>query len=236
MNTVSTKKYIIITLIVVLIIATPIIFFISKYLIEQNLLNGTNIKISNFNQQISKDLTFDRQLAFYQHLHETLINKNNLPEDTTISDIIIREGSLSKISYDNDSITYNFIIDIDSLKQSYQIENFSLSKTEPSLNSATINCPPINDSKYPTSFCEGMYNNTVTATINPYLPSYRSINLTYPYTINYSPTIQNTLLLTTTTCDNQVPEKAISDTTTWLKSLGLEQFLDKIDLESICTN
>ncbi|MBQ9019712.1 hypothetical protein IJ096_00050, partial [Candidatus Saccharibacteria bacterium] len=127
MNTVSTKKYIIITLIVVLIIATPIIFFISKYLIEQNLLNGTNIKISNFNQQISKDLTFDRQLAFYQHLHETLINKNNLPEDTTISDIIIREGSLSKISYDNDSITYNFIIDIDSLKQSYQIENFSLS-------------------------------------------------------------------------------------------------------------
>ena len=94
--------------------------------------------------------------------------QNNVPDVTRadVDDAVIREGSYEE-STENDITTATFLLDIDSLKQTYFV-TVSWSKTVELSDYLTINCPPKSEMKYPETVCYGMYNNTYS--LDLYLP------------------------------------------------------------------
>lgn len=92
-------------------------------------------------------------------------NVSNLTQ-SNIDDAVIREGTYSE-TYNNDIITATFLLDIESLRQTYAI-TVSWSKKVDVYDAIQINCPPRDQMLYPETICYGMYNNTYS--LDLYLP------------------------------------------------------------------
>lgn len=94
--------------------------------------------------------------------------EQNVPglDESVVDDATIREGTYEE-TFENDITTARFLLDIDSLKQTYAITVSWSDKVE--LHDAMqINCPPQSQMKYPETVCYGMYNNTYS--LDLYLP------------------------------------------------------------------
>lgn len=88
-------------------------------------------------------------------------NKDN------IKDVVIREDSYEEGENEDESVWANFIVDIDSLKQTYRVST-AWSKNENIVYETTVSCPPQNLMKYPETVCYSPTNNTYS--LNLYLP------------------------------------------------------------------
>lgn len=94
--------------------------------------------------------------------------QNNV-EDVTrskIDDAVIREGTYEETTED-DITTATFLLDIDSLKQTYSV-TISWSNTVKLSDGLAINCPRKDEMKYPETVCYGMYNDSYS--LDLYLP------------------------------------------------------------------
>ena len=87
-------------------------------------------------------------------------------KESDIDDATIRKGTYEE-TYENEITTAKFLLDIDSLKQTYAI-TVSWSNTVEIYDAIQINCPPLDQMKYPETVCYGMYNNTYS--LDLYLP------------------------------------------------------------------
>lgn len=94
--------------------------------------------------------------------------QNNVADVTkaNIDDATIRDGSYEEIT-ENDITTATFLLDIDSLKQTYFI-TVSWSDVVELHDYLSIDCPSQSEMKYPETVCYGMYNNTYSMDL--YLP------------------------------------------------------------------
>lgn len=94
--------------------------------------------------------------------------QNNVSNVTRsdIDDAVIRDGTYEEIT-ENEITTATFLLDIDSIKQTYYI-TVSWSDTVTIYDYMTVNCPPQNEMKYPDTVCYGMYNDTYS--LDLYLP------------------------------------------------------------------
>ena len=94
--------------------------------------------------------------------------QNNVPNVTRsdVDDAVIREGTYEE-STENDITTATFLLDIDSLKQTYFV-TVSWSDKVALYDYMTVDCPPQSEMKYPDTVCYGMYNNTYS--LDLYLP------------------------------------------------------------------
>jgi hypothetical protein len=94
--------------------------------------------------------------------------KNNVADvsQSAIDDAVIREGTYEETT-NNDITTATFLLDIDSLKQTYAI-TVSWSDKETLSDYVKVDCPPQSEMKYPETVCYGMYNNTYSLSL--YLP------------------------------------------------------------------
>ena len=90
---------------------------------------GEKISIKNFDQYV-KNIPSDERTELEKTLYST-VRMNNVSEETiqTISDAVIREGSYEQ-DKQNDIYKTAFIVDVESIKQSYKIENL-YSKLDP---------------------------------------------------------------------------------------------------------
>ena len=95
--------------------------------------------------------------------------KDNVVDVTRndIDDVVIREGTYEETEMEDGSVQASFIVDIDSLKQSYTI-NTGWSKDRNTVYEVIVDCPTIDKMKYPETVCYGTYNNTYS--LNLYLP------------------------------------------------------------------
>lgn len=108
-----------------------------------------------------------------------VVSKNvDNADKSVINDGVVREGSY-KENEDEQYHGAEFLLDIDSIKQTYAISIIWSDKEEVA-DSVYINCPPRSQSKYPESFCQGMYNNT--NSLELYLP----YEIASPYVEEYS--------------------------------------------------
>ncbi|MBR3236327.1 hypothetical protein IKF92_01430 [Candidatus Saccharibacteria bacterium] len=89
------------------------------------------------------------------------VDKNN------IDDIVIREGTYEEIENDDGSVSVNFIVDIDSLKQTYTVST-GWTKDKSTIYEVIVDCPQQKLMKYPETVCQGTYNNTYS--LDLYLP------------------------------------------------------------------
>lgn len=94
--------------------------------------------------------------------------ENNVSDLTkaNIDDAVIRDGTYEE-SFENDITTATFLLDIDSLRQTYKVTVSWSDKVE-LYDAVEINCPPKDQMKYPETVCYGMYNNTYS--LDLYLP------------------------------------------------------------------
>ena len=97
---------------------------------------------------------------FRNELLILLRNYNAIGVDDEVSDVVIREGSeISSTNVDTDGGYWKettFLIDIDSLKQTYTVK---IIESDEKLDGITaqIYCPKLTESKYPESECRGIY-------------------------------------------------------------------------------
>lgn len=96
--------------------------------------------------------------------------KSNIPDanDNSISDVVIREGSYVESRNEDGSIRADFLVDIDSLKQTYKIST-GWTANGRTVREVIVNCPPISEMKYKETVCHGMYNDSY------------SLDLYFPY-------------------------------------------------------
>lgn len=145
---------VILQLILILIIATCINWaFQPKQYVSVENENSTSIPDANWNG-IKNELWYLIQ-----------DNVENVSR-ADIDDAVVREGTYEEKT-ENDITTATFLLDIDSLKQTYFITTSWSDKVELS-DAMSIDCPPIDQMKYPETECYGMYNNT--HSLNLYLP------------------------------------------------------------------
>lgn len=84
-----------------------------------------------------------------------------------IKDASIREGTYEEVENDDGSVAVSFIVDIDSLKQSYTVST-GWKKDRREMLETVVDCPPIDLMKYPDTVCRGAYHNTYS--LGLYLP------------------------------------------------------------------
>ena len=82
-------------------------------------------------------------------------------------EVTIREGTLDVVENDDGSVSANFIVDIDSLKQTFTVST-GWTKNGDTVFETIVDCPPISEMKYPETVCYGAYYNTYS--LDLYLP------------------------------------------------------------------
>lgn len=110
----------------------------------------------------------DRQL-----LNEQLwgVIQNNVTgvDRSVINDAVVRDGTYEETDDENGNMGATFLLDIDSIKQTYAVSIvWSTDSKNTIADSVYINCPPIDQMKYPETVCHGMYNDTYS--LDLYLP------------------------------------------------------------------
>lgn len=84
-----------------------------------------------------------------------------------IDDVVIREGTYSAAENEDGSVSASFIVDIDSLKQSFTVST-GWSKDGQTVYETIVDCPPLDQMKYSETVCYGAYHNTYS--LDLYLP------------------------------------------------------------------
>lgn len=171
-NTTNIQKAIIFTIPIIFIVII-IISLITIFNHQNNSFDDTDayhINITNFNQT---GAAHDYQLALQKSLWQTL-QYSNVPYDTNTT-AEIRDNTFSK-KINNDFTIANFLIDIPSLKQTFNIEYFwptDSTKIDTSLEdqySINITCPEYSKAIYPGEICR--ISSNPYDSIDQYLPYY----------------------------------------------------------------
>ena len=165
------KKRLIIFLALCALITSAIVF-VAVLLMPQD----KAVNIDNINDFLSSTPAKDK-VALEQSLY--LIAKANNTTANELGPATIRDGSFSE-TLDNKVHYTSFLVDIDSIQQTYQI-SFNWSDEIHISNGIIINCPDPKDSKYPGVICKGMYNSS-----NDLYPMANVITWNYLYQINYT--------------------------------------------------
>lgn len=103
-----------------------------------------------------------------------------------VNDVVIREGTYTETT-ENEITTAKFLIDIDSLKQTYAVV-VSWSDSVELYDSISIDCPTLDQMKYPETVCYGRTNNTYSLDLylpHAVYPEGRNTDEGYPTAPNY---------------------------------------------------
>lgn len=161
--------------------------------------------------------------------------KNNVSDvsQSAIDDAVIREGTYEE-TMNNDITTATFLLDIDSLKQTYAI-TVSWSNKEVLSDYMSIDCPPQSKMKYSETVCYGMYNNTYSLSL--YLPYGASPDdvedaIAAPYYYITGDEDEKTINIMVSVCDVEKYKKEAMD---YLEStpLSLEKYTINYEINNI---
>lgn len=158
-----------------------------------------------------------------------VISSNPDIENSKISDAILRNDSYIEETV-GDITTANFIIDIDSIQQSYTV-SFSWSKNNDLPNSILIECPNIFESKYPDSYCIGMYTTSDSPIL--YLPHEGDTTSGISYQINFKSYTGDEPFIEVSTKDCQNLDEAKAAAEAWLNTTPLKS-LYPIEVKRFC--
>ena len=109
----------------------------------------------------------DFRISLLSFLESYYIDKGS-----TIDDIQIRPDSVQSFKSTNsygDYANISFLIDIDSLKQTFRIDYIS-DHTKRTSPRTEITCPKVSETKYPDSICKNTLTPNISASIKSYLP------------------------------------------------------------------
>lgn len=145
------------------IVILVLVLLVQSFTVEKSHVEIENEPVSETNDEMPKKVK-----DFVEENIWSMI-RSNVAEATrnNVDDVVIREGTYVTTRNSDGSIAANFIVDIDSLKQSYTVST-GWSKDGKEMFETIIDCPPIEQMKYPETVCYGAYYNTYS--LGLYLP------------------------------------------------------------------
>ena len=157
-----------------------------------------------------------------------------------IKDVVVREGTYEEVENADGSVSVSFIVDIDSLKQTYVVET-GWSKDKRTVYEVIVDCPPVDQMKYPETVCHGMYNDTYSLDLYlPYAvyPDGYSADSDYPMAPNYiihGDESTKTIEIEVSICDpdrfKKNALKYLSDTPINLSDYTIKYNINNVDVE-----
>ena len=149
-----------------LLVVCQAVFVVVLVLIVQGLMNGREyVKIED---TAGVNLPEKVREFVADNIWETIKGNVENVSRNDIDDVVVREETYSEtVEDDEDLVRANFIVDIDSIKQTYAI-SAGWSRGGEVVYEVIVNCPPIDEMKYPETVCYGDYNNSFS--LDLYLP------------------------------------------------------------------
>ncbi|MBR3138677.1 hypothetical protein IKG38_01515 [Candidatus Saccharibacteria bacterium] len=99
---------------------------------------------------------------FRRYLLSNLEQQDYITGEADVTDVVVREGSVRSFTEkSNDEIMKitSFLVDIDSLRQTFRVKVYDYTGELKDLP-VMINCPEASETKYPDSECNGVYGST----------------------------------------------------------------------------
>lgn len=224
------KRKIIIILMIAMIGFVVVMVVVNRVIEERS----QNIIIENYNEYLS-GAPNNYKKTLLSEVYRAI--KDSLPldvdEDTFVSDARIRDDSYEEIVED-DIVSASFLLDIDSLKMTYDVAfSWSKDKKETLPDSVIVNCPPIYDMKYPETTCYGMYNETSSPEL--YLPytTYKDDG-TAKYQITITPELYFINIYTNACGNTDLIEQYKKEALTWLQSTPIHYKNYSLYYDDVC--
>lgn len=166
-NNLSTNQKILICVILQIIV---IIILVAVVNVSLNGEKKHMLKTANENDNYElQDIPSEMMNAFEKQLWLVVSDGYNGLADDKVN-YTIRDGSYN-LTAEDDTYGATFLVDVDVLRQTYLVTLAWTNNRESVLSSEVIiNCPPIDQMKYPETVCKSMY--TTTASPELYLPHY----------------------------------------------------------------
>lgn len=111
------------------------------------------------NEGALSGMSGDKINDFRTGLIGVLQEEGYVGEDATVDDVVVREGSVDTFRNGEEGSVTTFLIDIDSLRQTYRVRVTDAPEDMTDV-STYITCPKIEEMKYPESECRGHYGST----------------------------------------------------------------------------
>ena len=156
---------------IVILIVLQVIFIIMIVSIVNSIISKPRDHVATLDDNgILKDIPRAELDLYEQELWKVIEATDNSLDKSIIKDAVVREGSYTEEKReigDKGEISHqvSFIIDIDSIQQSYKV---ILGWSKNDLTTPIIDCLPVSEAKYPNSFCQGTYRNSNSLAL--YLP------------------------------------------------------------------
>ncbi len=222
---VKAKVVIVVPIVIVLVIA---IWSVIRLIPEAQM--DKRVTVTNYSDE---NVSVPR--GYQQYISERIgdiLRKNTMLSETEIADGAIREGTYNE-STDNNIMTASFIVDVESVKQSFDVKViWPKGKDIGDDPNVTITCPYYTDVIYTDTKCQVT---TPENQLKRYLPHYDYID-DIKYAVNYQRyTDQMYLRIEISACgDANLQKSAINETKNWLKSRYLDPNDYKIETVDTC--
>ena len=189
----------------------------------------TGFKISNSDDYLKNVKQADKD-NLLMVIGNQVKNVSDIDLSQNLVEGVIREGSYME-EVQGDLVTSSFLIDIDAVQQTYVVE-FPWSKKMDVSDGITVECPRNDQSKYPDSYCTGIY--TTSATIEIYLPYTGNVNGN-EYSVYENYLVENGLDLFVTACgDENLMNMAKNDFEGWINNTRFLENIYNINVVDIC--
>ncbi len=152
-----------------LIVLVQIVFIIIVVNVATLFLQDKNHIIVSDNDDQLKNVPAEEIKLYKKALWEIISKNVDDVDESIVKDAIVREGSyIEEIDEENGTVNASFIIDIDSIQQTYVVNIAWINKPTLETIIPIIDCPTVEENKYPGSYCKGTYRDTNDLSV--YLP------------------------------------------------------------------
>ena len=151
-----------------LVLSQVLVVIIVVLMLQPVFREKEHVEVTQESDEIAAEIPMEAWKNFQSTLWQLISDTVDTVSKSVIDDAVIREGTYKKI-VNGGAQSVNFIVDIDSIKQTYAVsigwsDNIALYGPD----NVSIECPPKQEMKYPETVCYGMYNNTYS--LDLYLP------------------------------------------------------------------
>lgn len=138
--------------IVIALVASFLILIMTGFVI--NIMNSVKPVILYNIDQIDSGLSESEVDDLENYIWRNLKDSQGYNNDKNTIEVLIRPSSFQKKVAMYDIISYNFLVDVDKFKVTYEV-SFTLSGDEGFYEAPTITCASISQTKYPNVNCNG---------------------------------------------------------------------------------
>ena len=192
------------------------------------------LKVQNSSSQAVSKISTEDFNTFRTYLIRHLRQQKMIAEDATIDDVAIREDTVKVSSsghaHNDGSVVSSFLVDIDSVKQTYKI-TIVRSPEEMTDIPVQINCPHISQMKYPEVECIGYYGDS-SKKVEHHLPY--ETKLTSNEKVIVKSLANFTIQVYLYSCDQKSPKTKETEELikNWIKEIGDDASLYQLNVRT----